>query len=91
MGRLNQQAAPQIGDRRYGDPWLLDDGFEDCEIVDSAATKLSDIVPKDGKRFEFKYEYNGQSDQRRMMLPVVTSKTNSSDWLVLTIRLGDIG
>jgi len=47
-----------IADRRYGDPWLLDDGFEDSEIVDSTATKLSDIVPKDGKRYGFTYEYD---------------------------------
>ncbi|MBI2481072.1 MAG: plasmid pRiA4b ORF-3 family protein [Planctomycetia bacterium] len=44
--------------RRYGDPWLLDDGFEDCEIVDSTTTKLSDIVPRDGKRYRFKYKYD---------------------------------
>ncbi|HRX83054.1 MAG TPA: plasmid pRiA4b ORF-3 family protein, partial [Pirellulaceae bacterium] len=47
-----------IDDQRYGDPRILDDGFEDCNIVDSSATKLSDIVPKDGKRFQFKYEYD---------------------------------
>ena len=47
-----------IDDKRYGDPCLLDDGFEDCDIVDSSVTKLSDIVPKDGKRCRFKYEYD---------------------------------
>ena len=47
-----------IGDCRFGNPWLLDDGFEDFEIEDSTATKLCDIVPKDGKRFQFKYEYD---------------------------------
>lgn len=47
-----------IGDCRYGVPWLLDDGFEDFEIEDSTQTKLSDIVPKNGKRFEFMYEYD---------------------------------
>lgn len=47
-----------IGDCRYGDPWLLDDGSEDFEIEDSTQTKISDLVPKDGKRFQFKYDYD---------------------------------
>lgn len=48
----------EIGGARVGDPELLDDGFEDFECVDSTITKISDIVPKDGKRFHFLYEYD---------------------------------
>jgi hypothetical protein len=42
----------------YGDPELLDDPFEDIECVDSTRTLLSEILPKTGQRFAFKYEYD---------------------------------
>ncbi len=48
----------EIDGERYGDPELIDDGFEDFECVDSTITKISAIVPKDGKRFQFTYEYD---------------------------------
>jgi hypothetical protein len=48
----------EIDEERYGDPELLDDGFEDFECVDSTVTKISKIVPEDGKRFRFLYEYD---------------------------------
>ena len=48
----------EIDGERYGDPELLDDGFEDFECVDSTVTMISQIVPKDGKRFRFLYEYD---------------------------------
>ena len=48
----------EIDGERYGDPELLDDGFEDFECVDSTVTKISKIVPKNGKRFQFLYEYD---------------------------------
>jgi hypothetical protein len=47
-----------INGERYGDPELLDDGFEGFECVDSTVTKINEIVPKDGKRFQFLYEYD---------------------------------
>lgn len=47
-----------IGGQRYGDPGLLDDGFEDFECVDSVVTSISDILPETGKRFAFQYEYD---------------------------------
>lgn len=47
-----------IRGERYGDPELLDDGFEGFECVDSTKTNLSQILPKTGKRFAFKYEYD---------------------------------
>ena len=48
----------EIEGERFGDPELLDDGFEDFVCVDSTVTKISQIVPKDGKRFRFLYEYD---------------------------------
>jgi hypothetical protein len=48
----------EIDGERHGDPELIDDGFEDFECIDSTVTKISEIVPKDGKRFQFLYEYD---------------------------------
>lgn len=48
----------KIDGERYGDPELLDDGFLDFHCVDSTVTKLSEIIPQDGKRFRFVYEYD---------------------------------
>ena len=48
----------EIGGERFGDPELLDDGFDDFECIDSTVTKLSEVVPKTGKRCRFKYEYD---------------------------------
>jgi hypothetical protein len=48
----------EIKGERYGDPALLDDGFDEFECVDSTSTMISDIVPATGKRFAFKYEYD---------------------------------
>jgi len=42
---------------RYCHPHLLQDEF-DFEAEDSTKTKLADIMPKDGKRFRFGYEYD---------------------------------
>jgi len=47
-----------IDGERYGDPALLDDGYEGFDCVDSTVTKISQIVPKDGKRFQFAYQYD---------------------------------
>ncbi|MGA2032975.1 MAG: plasmid pRiA4b ORF-3 family protein [Thermoguttaceae bacterium] len=46
----------QIDGEPYGDPTLMEDDAEGME--DSTATKLRDIVPEDGKRFRFRYEYD---------------------------------
>lgn len=49
----------RINDEIYGDAQLLDDGFEDqYEFIDSTVTKISDVVPRSGKRFQFEYEYD---------------------------------
>lgn len=48
----------EIDGERFGDPELLDDGFADFKCVDSTVTTISEVVPKDGKRFRFLYEYD---------------------------------
>jgi len=48
----------EIKGKRFGDPELLNDGFEDFKCVDSTKTLLSEVLPKTGKRFAFKYEYD---------------------------------
>jgi hypothetical protein len=48
----------EIKGRRYGDPELLDDVYDEIECVDSTTTMISDILPRTGKRFAFKYEYD---------------------------------
>lgn len=48
----------EISEKRFGDPELLEDDFEDLEIEDSTSTLLSDVLPADGKRFQFTYEYD---------------------------------
>ena len=43
----------------YGDPELLSEGFEDGpDIMNSLETRLSTVVPEDGSRFRFEYEYD---------------------------------
>ncbi len=48
----------EIHGERYGDPELIDDGFEDFECVDSTVTKISKVVPQEGSRFQFIYKYD---------------------------------
>lgn len=48
----------EIDGDRYGNPELLEYGEPDLAYIDSTATKISEIVPKDGKRFLFDYEYD---------------------------------
>ena len=48
----------KINGERYGDPQLIDDGFEEFDYIDSTQTQISDVVPKSGKRFHFDYEYD---------------------------------
>ena len=47
-----------INKKYYGDPQLPDDGFDDFDFIDYTVTKLSDVVPEDGERFRFLYEYD---------------------------------
>jgi hypothetical protein len=48
----------EIDDQRYGDPELLDEGFEDFDCVNSTQTMISDIIPNNRKRFSFNYQYD---------------------------------
>jgi hypothetical protein len=48
----------RIGEQLYGDPDLMQENFEDMEYKDSTTTKISDILPRTGKRFRFQYEYD---------------------------------
>jgi hypothetical protein len=48
----------RIDEKRYGDPVLLHENFDDMDYEDSTATKISEIVPKNGKAFRFGYEYD---------------------------------
>lgn len=53
----------------HGDPELIYEGWEDEESpVDSRRTKLSQIVPKNGKRFRFTYEYDFGDDWEHEIL-----------------------
>ena len=47
-----------INDRRYGDPWLLEETFEEMDYRNSREATLSKILPRSGKRFPFEYEYD---------------------------------
>jgi hypothetical protein len=48
----------RIGEQLYGDPDLMQENFEDMEYKDSTTTKVSEILPKTGRRFRFQYEYD---------------------------------
>jgi hypothetical protein len=53
----------KIGGVRHGDPELLHEGWQDEEPpVNSLQIKISKIVPADGKRFQFDYEYDFGDD-----------------------------
>ena len=48
----------KIGEQLYGDPLLMEENFEEFGYQDSTMTTLSDIIPKNRKRFRFLYEYD---------------------------------
>ena len=48
----------KINGERYGDPQLIDVPSEDYYCLDSTVTKISDVLPKSGERFQIKYEYD---------------------------------
>jgi hypothetical protein len=48
----------KLGKQFYGDPDLMQENFDEFGYEDSTITKLSDILPKTGKRFRFAYEYD---------------------------------
>lgn len=53
-----------IGRRTYGDPQLLDDGFEDNEFENSTGIGLSDLFAKVRRPFRFEYQYDFGDDWR---------------------------
>lgn len=49
----------EIDDVIYGDPELLSEGWNDETLpVDSLNTRISKIIPKDGNRYSFRYQYD---------------------------------
>jgi len=48
----------KIKGKRYFDPALIVDGYDDSDCVDSTRTRISKILPGSGKRFSFIYEYD---------------------------------
>jgi hypothetical protein len=48
----------RVGEQFYGDPDLMQENLEDMGYKDSTTTKISDILPKTGRRFWFQYEYD---------------------------------
>jgi hypothetical protein len=42
----------------YGDPELMEESFHEMNYRDSTITLLSDVVPEDGKRVRFQYDYD---------------------------------
>jgi hypothetical protein len=59
MGWTNShQHHFRVGERLYGDPLLMRENFEETGYEDPTRTKLSDILPRSGRRFRFGYEYD---------------------------------
>src|SRR5262249_35780906 len=59
MGWTNSHLHHSIADGRlFGDPMLMEETFEEMGYEESTTTKLSQILPKTGKRFWFLYEYD---------------------------------
>jgi len=69
MGWMNSHLHQfEIDGKTYGDPLLLEDDVDQIEFTDSTKTRLSKILPADGKRFQFKYEYDfGDSWQHEIL------------------------
>ena len=48
----------KINGERYGDPQRIDVPSEDYYCVDATVTKINDILPMSGERFQLDYEYD---------------------------------
>jgi len=57
-----------IRGRTYGDPQLLDDGFEDTAFEDSTDIWLSDLFAKVRRPFRFEYQYDFGDDWRHELV-----------------------
>src|SRR4029079_6241517 len=47
-----------LGKQLYGNPELMQENFNELGYKNATTHKLSAIVPKSGKRFTFRYEYD---------------------------------
>src|SRR4051812_5034249 len=47
-----------IGGQQYGDPSQFEEDFAEFKLIDSTRTLISEILPREGKRFSFSYEYD---------------------------------
>jgi hypothetical protein len=54
----------RIGMHLYGDPMLMQENFADLNYGDSTSTKISEILPRTGRRFRFGYKYDFGDDWR---------------------------
>lgn len=58
----------EIDGELYGDPEILNSGFDEFEGIDSTATKIDEMIPENGKRFVFFYEYDFGDSWRHEIL-----------------------
>jgi hypothetical protein len=58
----------RVGEQLYGDPLLMRENFAEMEYEDSTATRLSDILPRSGRRCRFEYEYDFGDSWRHEVL-----------------------
>jgi hypothetical protein len=47
-----------VGEQLFGDPVLMQENFDELGYEDSTTANLSDIIPGDGMKFRFLYEYD---------------------------------
>ena len=48
----------EIEGRRFGDPLLMEEDFDELNYHDSTSTKIREVVPRGGKRLGFEYKYD---------------------------------
>ena len=48
----------RINNTQYADPYLVERDFDEPPFEDSRRTRLSDVLPRSGQRFQFRYEYD---------------------------------
>ena len=61
----------KVGEQLYGDPELLQEIFEEMEYKDSTTAKISELLPKPGKRFEYEYDFGDSWDHEVLFESVV--------------------
>jgi hypothetical protein len=73
----------EIIGKRYGDPMLLEETFDEMGYEDSTKSAISEIVPKDGKQFRFSYEYDfGDSWEHEILFEGCPTKEPSTKYPV---------